>query len=129
VSALAGIDRVLAPLTWLAAALVVVMLLVGPEVVAEDKAEPTGKAAGAAPYASGGGSADGKTIFVDRCGSCHTLGRAGTTGGVGPSLDDLSLEKAEVERIVREGRGGMPAFDGQLSPAEISAVAAFVAGG
>lgn len=30
----------------------------------------------------------GKTAFVERCGSCHTLQRAGTTGVTGPNLDE-----------------------------------------
>lgn len=29
----------------------------------------------------------GKQIFVERCGACHTLARAGTRGNVGPDLD------------------------------------------
>lgn len=30
----------------------------------------------------------GKKTFVKSCGSCHTLGRAGTKGNVGPNLDN-----------------------------------------
>ena len=30
----------------------------------------------------------GKQAFVKNCASCHTLGRAGTKGNVGPNLDD-----------------------------------------
>lgn len=30
---------------------------------------------------------NGKALFTERCGSCHTLGRAGTQGQTGPSLD------------------------------------------
>ena len=30
----------------------------------------------------------GKELFVSRCGSCHTLARAGTTGITGPNLDE-----------------------------------------
>jgi plastocyanin len=29
----------------------------------------------------------GKSLFVDRCGACHTLARAGTKGTQGPNLD------------------------------------------
>ena len=29
----------------------------------------------------------GKTLFVQRCGGCHTLARAGTNGTTGPNLD------------------------------------------
>ena len=30
---------------------------------------------------------NGKALFVQKCGSCHTLGRAGTQGQTGPDLD------------------------------------------
>src|SRR2546423_12420059 len=30
----------------------------------------------------------GKQLFVSKCGSCHTLSHASTTGVVGPNLDD-----------------------------------------
>src|ERR1700757_2600209 len=30
----------------------------------------------------------GKKLFVSKCGSCHTLAHANTTGAVGPNLDD-----------------------------------------
>jgi mono/diheme cytochrome c family protein len=31
---------------------------------------------------------NGKKVFVAQCGSCHTLSHAGTSGSVGPNLDD-----------------------------------------
>ena len=127
---LARLDKILAPLSWLAAAAVVVMLLAGPAVVAEDKDNPPqSEAAGAASYATGGGGGkpDGKALFTSNCGSCHTLKAAGTTGQVGPQLDGISLDAAAIEQTVRKGRGGMPAFEGRLSAAELRAVAAYVA--
>ncbi len=38
---------------------------------------------------TGGGRnlVNGKQLFVDKCGACHTLARADTTGVVGPNLD------------------------------------------
>jgi mono/diheme cytochrome c family protein len=34
----------------------------------------------------------GKTLFVQKCGSCHTLARAGTKGVQGPNLDEAFAE-------------------------------------
>jgi len=72
-------------------------------------------------------AAGGREIFVANCGSCHTLSDAGTSGTVGPSLDGISLDVSAVETQVRNGGGGMPAFEGQLTDAEITAVSAYVA--
>jgi cytochrome c6 len=123
---LARLDKIIAPLSWFAAAAVVVMLLAGPAVVAEDKDNP---AAGAASYATGGGGGkpDAKALFTSNCGSCHTLKAAGTSGQVGPPLDGISLDAAAIEETVRTGRGRMPPFKDLLSPAEVRAVAAYVA--
>ena len=76
---------------------------------------------------TGAAEANGETIFTSNCGSCHTLGAAGTGGSVGPNLDDLKPDAATVEEMVRNGGGGMPSFSGQLSDAEITAVAQYVA--
>ena len=53
--------------------------------------------------------ANGKALFVQKCGSCHELGRAGTQGQTGPSLDaslDAALQKGfnrqTVEGIVAD---------------------------
>ena len=75
---------------------------------------------------TGEASAAGKDVFVANCGSCHTLADAGTSGAIGPNLDEISLDESAVEAQVRSGGGGMPAFEGQLSDAEIQAVAGYV---
>jgi mono/diheme cytochrome c family protein len=81
---------------------------------------------------AGGGEsaalAEGKTIFTTNCGSCHTLKEAGTSGEVGPNLDELEPDLATVEHQVQNGGGGMPAFgkEGTLSPEEVTAVAMYV---
>jgi mono/diheme cytochrome c family protein len=80
----------------------------------------------------GGGEAAalGREVFeANGCASCHTLEAAGAAGTIGPNLDesDVSLEQA-IEQI-RQGGGGMPAFEGRLSEEEIRAVAQFVTGG
>jgi plastocyanin len=37
---------------------------------------------------SGTNVVNGKTLFAQKCGGCHTLARAGTTGTSGPDLDE-----------------------------------------
>ena len=73
-----------------------------------------------------GDAAAGKEIFVANCGQCHTLADAGTTGTVGPNLDDSgpAFELA-VDRVTN-GQGVMPAFGDQLSEHEIRDVATYV---
>jgi len=70
--------------------------------------------------------AAGKTVFTANCGTCHTLKEAGTSGTVGPNLDELEPDLATVEGQVESGGGGMPAFKGQLSAEEITDVATYV---
>ncbi|GJD73082.1 Cytochrome c6 [Methylobacterium goesingense] len=82
--------------------------------------------AGAAPDV-----AVGRQIFLERaeprCGVCHTLADAGTTGEVGPNLDLLKPEAERVKAAVSNGIGVMPAFE-DLSPEDIESLAAYVAG-
>ena len=70
--------------------------------------------------------AAGRTVFVESCGSCHTLSDAGTTGSIGPNLDEASLSADQVEEQVRNGGGGMPAFEGDLTDEQIQDVSAYV---
>jgi mono/diheme cytochrome c family protein len=69
---------------------------------------------------------DGKSIFAQTCGSCHTLADAGTAGNVGPNLDQSKPPKTLVVDRVTNGRGAMPSFKGQLDDAQIEAVADYV---
>ena len=71
-------------------------------------------------------STNGKDIFTANCGSCHTLADAGTTGTVGPNLDQLKPPLAIVQHQVINGGTVMPAFKGTLTPAQITAVAKYV---
>ena len=43
--------------------------------------------------AASAGSAAGKTLFTQQCGSCHRLADAGTEGEVGPDLDKVLVGK------------------------------------
>jgi cytochrome c551 len=115
--------------TAVAVALVVVVLA-SVEIVGESHEEEGGEEAGeSVPAETGGGGGDaaaGEVVFTQNCGSCHTLEEAGTTGTVGPNLDESTLDADAVVTQVEDGGGGMPAFSGQLSEEEIANVAAFV---
>jgi cbb3-type cytochrome c oxidase subunit III len=79
---------------------------------------------------SGGGkitSTDGKTIFLTAgCTGCHTLKDAGSTGTVGPNLDQKKPPESLVVDRVTNGKGVMPSFKSKLSSAQIQAVAKYV---
>lgn len=70
----------------------------------------------------------GKAVFTGSagCGSCHTLKDAGTTGTVGPNLDQLKPPADKVATQVTNGGGVMPAFKDTLTPTQIADVSAYV---
>ena len=74
-----------------------------------------------------GNAAAGKGVFASAgCAGCHTLKAANATGTVGPNLDTLKPAYDRIVTQVENGGGPMPAFKGQLTPAQIHDVAAFV---
>ncbi len=74
-----------------------------------------------------GGQTDGKSIFQTAgCAGCHTLADAGSTGNVGPNLDQAKPPKELVIDRVTNGRGAMPSFKDSLDEAQIQAVADYV---
>jgi outer membrane protein assembly factor BamB/cytochrome c2 len=68
----------------------------------------------------------GMKVFSSTCASCHTLAAAGSTGTVGPNLDQLKPSDALVVHQVTNGGGGMPAFGSSLSKTQIQSVAKYV---
>jgi glucose dehydrogenase/cytochrome c5 len=92
----------------------------------------SGATTSASTTSSGGGSSAavsakaGMTVFESTCASCHTLAAAGSTGTVGPNLDQLKPSDALVVKQVTNGGGGMPAFGSSLSKSQIQSVALFV---
>ena len=85
-----------------------------------DKEEP------AAPSDGGGGGGGGQQLFTSNCSSCHTLAAAGASGKVGPDLDQLQPGPELVTSQVENGGGGMPAFKGKLTDAQIKQIADYV---
>jgi cytochrome c6 len=83
----------------------------------------TGGGGGAAPAGGGGAKAgggganaqvltQGRQLFQQNCGTCHTLADAGTNGKVGPVLDQVKPDKQLVLSALKNGglgSGTMPA--------------------
>jgi mono/diheme cytochrome c family protein len=47
----------------------------------------------------------GQQLFVAKCGSCHTFDAAGTVGQIGPNLDDVAIDQADVLDAIKNGGG------------------------
>jgi sulfite dehydrogenase len=79
------------------------------------------------PSEPAGDAAAGEAVFASAgCVGCHTLKAAGSTGNVGPNLDEAKPDVALVVDRVTNGKGVMPSFKGQLSEKQIQDVAAYV---
>lgn len=114
------IDRTLAAVAIAGAALVVILLFAGPALIGAKKASAVKSPAGTS-------APSGAQVFsAAGCAGCHTLSAAGSTGSIGPDLDQVKPDAATVAATVRSGAGAMPAFSGKLSDAEIAAVASYV---
>lgn len=69
----------------------------------------------------------GALVFqVKQCRNCHSLGNTG--GNRGPALDSVAvrLTNDQLIRQVIQGGGNMPAYGNNLSPAETTALVAFL---
>ena len=86
----------------------------------------------AAPsFAADPALAEGRQIFnngvaaVPACALCHTLKDAGSTGQIGPNLDELKPDASRIARVIRSGMGPMPAFTA-LPDAQVAALSLYV---
>jgi len=64
-----------------------------------------GGGCGTGGLAEGGSTSQGQTLFSEKCGSCHTLRAAGTSGQIGPNLDDAFAQDRDDgvgESTIRE---------------------------
>ena len=87
---------------------------------------------GTGGYTDGGSQGNGKQLFTQACGVCHTLADAGTAGTIGPNLDDAFAQArtdgmtsdtftqvvaAQIQfpiEMTSTGAPGMPAVDQTL---------------
>ncbi len=74
-------------------------------------------------------------IFKTKCASCHgTDGSGQTTVGKSLKIRDLrspEVQKqtdADLQKIITDGKGKMPAFKAKLSIADISSLVAYIRG-
>ena len=82
---------------------------------------------GTTTEAPAGDAAAGKEVFASAgCVACHTLADAGSTGTVGPNLDDAKPPATLVVTRVTDGAGAMPSFKDKLTEQQIQDVAAYV---
>jgi mono/diheme cytochrome c family protein len=110
-----------------------------------------GQDTGALAQAGAAGATNPKDIFTaSGCGSCHTLGKAGTSGTVGPKLDDLKTAAAKFgqqtkqtpQKYVEQSilnptaftvpgfpKGVMPSYQGRLKPKQVQALVKYLLGG
>jgi ubiquinol-cytochrome c reductase cytochrome b subunit len=65
-------------------------------------------------------------VQAKQCRNCHALGGEG--GRRGPALDSVAtrLTRDQLIRQVLQGGGNMPAYGKNLSPAEVTALVAFL---
>ena len=109
-------------------------------------AHRTGQDSGALAQAGLAGATTGEQIFTAAgCAGCHTLSKAGATGTIGPSLNDLANSgdiKGSPEDYVRQSvldpdavvvsgfqAGVMPSFKGKLSDKQVQALVKYLLGG
>ncbi|HVM68617.1 MAG TPA: c-type cytochrome [Gaiellaceae bacterium] len=81
---------------------------------------------------TGGGEPEGdaeagaEVFAANGCGGCHTFQDAGSSGNVGPNLDEADVDYEEALEVITEGRGAMPAFGDRLDEQQLRDVAAYV---
>jgi mono/diheme cytochrome c family protein len=124
------------PVTPLLCAFVLGLAACGGDGDDPDAAPPAGTTAATTTGGGNVGEGDpqaGEIIFVNEgCGGCHSLKDAGVIGNIdeegsiGPDLDEAMASYAEIVEVVTNGRGAMPAFQGDISDQDIQDVAAYV---
>lgn len=69
----------------------------------------------------------GRDLFVATCGGCHELADAGTSGQVGPNLDELAPDQTVVEQAIANGGAGSGTMPpGLLSGGDVTEVSEYI---
>ncbi|SFJ48101.1 cytochrome c551 [Paenibacillus sp. UNC496MF] len=73
------------------------------------------------------GSADAPQVFKSNCVSCHGTDLQGRMGA-STNLTKVGkrMTKDQIEKQIKQGGGGMPAFNGRLSDAQIDELASWL---
>jgi cytochrome c6 len=86
-----------------------------------------------APAAIADAGPDGAAIFKSKCAMCHGPdGKGQTTMGKNLHLKDMSAEEvqnmknADMQKIIADGKGKMPAFKAKLDQASIDSLIDFI---
>jgi mono/diheme cytochrome c family protein len=97
------------------------------------QAAPTGATTGGDGVTEGQGDPQaGQLVWFEQgCVNCHELadagiGATGRAGVVGPNLDEAKPSFELVVERVTNGKGEMPSFADQMTPADIQNIAAYV---
>jgi mono/diheme cytochrome c family protein len=76
---------------------------------------------------------DGQAIFKAKCAMCHGAdGKGQTTMGKNLHLKDMSsdevqnMKNADMQKVISDGKGKMPAYKDKLDQASIDALIAFI---
>jgi mono/diheme cytochrome c family protein len=83
-------------------------------------------AAGGGQFANGDATA-GEALFASKgCGACHAFEAAGSTGTIGPNLDEAKPSEELIADRLINGKGQMPPFRSQLTDQQIADLVAFI---
>jgi mono/diheme cytochrome c family protein len=85
------------------------------------------------PAARAADGPDGAALFKSKCAMCHGPdGKGQTAMGKNLKLKDLGSEEVqkmkgeELEKVIENGKGKMPAYKGKLTEPEIDALVKFI---
>jgi cytochrome c2 len=91
---------------------------------------------GTGGLSEGGDVSAGKALYIDKCGSCHTMADAGTQGTIGPNLDNAfgpsrrqGYDESTIQQVVRDQieLASPPMPTNLVRGADADSVAAYVA--